>query len=85
MKEQEASKLLDEVMATAPIKDLRHAPMELKLNVLTSLLSAVDSGLKILNGHINEGKPEPFEGAMKAVLAQQMAAIELARKLGLLP
>lgn len=79
------SEILDATLAKADIRDLSGVPDSTKLNVLVSLLVALDSGMKILKDHLIDGKPEPFEGTVQGVIRQQLTVIEMARKSRLLP
>jgi hypothetical protein len=84
MNEKEYVEDIQQALASQPVRDLTNAPAEHRFNVLQALIVALGSGLNILKRHA-DGEPEPFPGATKAVIAQQLACIELARKGGLLP
>lgn len=84
MNEKDHCDDINATLAAQPVPDLTNATPEQRFKVLQSLIIALDSGMKILKRHA-DGEPEPFPGAVKTVIAQQLACIDLARKGGLLP
>lgn len=66
--------------------DLTMAPLDTRLAMLRQLMCTLETALKIVHGrHCCEpAAAEPFPGACKIVVEQSLAAINLARRSGLI-
>lgn len=80
----EHAKHLDEALATAPPRDYHALSAEERLPAILSLLSLMESSVKILRQRLG-GSAEPYPGAAVRVADQTLQAVALARKSGLLP
>jgi|HubBroStandDraft_6_1064221.scaffolds.fasta_scaffold5364798_1 hypothetical protein len=76
---------IDEQLAKPPL-NVADAKPAAKLRALSYLVGSLESALKIVRDRYLVDPPasEPFPGAAATVLRQALAAVELARKSGLL-
>jgi hypothetical protein len=71
-------------VADTGVLDMAGRTAEDRVCGLQALVMALESGVRIFDAH-ERGAPQPFPGAVRAVLDQCLTALDLSRKVGLVP